>query len=60
MVVPKLKWLAAGIGGGLTFARQLVHVLDALPCGLGYLWPLWDRENRTFADMIMSTRVFKA
>ena len=48
------------IGGGLTFARQLVHVLDALPCGLGYLWPLWDRENRTFADMIMSTRVFKA
>ncbi|KQX74410.1 MULTISPECIES: RDD family protein [Aeromicrobium] len=48
------------IGGGLTFARQLVHVLDGLPCGLGYLWPLWDRENRTFADMIMSTRVFKA
>jgi uncharacterized RDD family membrane protein YckC len=48
------------IGGGLTFARQLVHVLDALPCLLGYLWPIWDRENRTFADMIMSTRVFKA
>jgi uncharacterized RDD family membrane protein YckC len=48
------------IGGGLTFARQLVHILDALPCGIGYLWPLWDAENRTWADMIMSTRVYKA
>ena len=48
------------IGGGLTFARQLVHILDGLPCLLGYLWPTWDRENRTFADMIMSTRVYKA
>lgn len=48
------------IGGGLTLARQLVHILDGLPCLLGYLWPTWDRENRTFADMIMSTRVFKA
>ena len=48
------------IGGGLTFARQLVHILDSLPCLLGYLWPLWDKENRTFADMIMSTRVYRA
>ena len=47
------------IGGGLTFARQIVHILDSLPCLLGYLWPTWDRENRTFADMIMSTRVYK-
>jgi uncharacterized RDD family membrane protein YckC len=48
------------IGGGLTFARQLVHIIDALPCGIGFLWPLWDGENRTWADMIMSTRVYKA
>lgn len=47
------------IGGGLTFARQLVHLLDGIPCLIGYLWPTWDRENRTFADMIMSTRVYK-
>jgi len=47
------------IGMGLTFARQLVHIVDALPCFIGYLWPLWDKENRTFADMIMSTRVYK-
>ncbi len=48
------------IGGGLTFARQLAHILDSIPCLLGYLWPLWDKENRTFADMIMSTRVYQA
>lgn len=48
------------VGGGLSFARQLVHIVDALPCGLGYLWPIWDREKRTFADMIVSTRVYRS
>ena len=47
------------IGMGLTFVRQLAHIVDAIPCLIGYLWPLWDKENRTFADMIMSTRVHK-
>jgi uncharacterized RDD family membrane protein YckC len=48
------------IGGGLTFARQLVHIIDALPCLIGYLWPIWDGQKRTFADMLMSTRVYRA
>ena len=47
------------IGMDLTFVRRLAHIVDAIPCLIGYLWPLWDRENRTFADMIMSTRVYK-
>lgn len=47
------------IGAGLTFVRQLAHVLDFLPCFLGYLWPVWDAEKRTFADMIMATRVHR-
>jgi len=47
------------IGAGLTFARQLAHVLDFLPCFLGYLWPLWDKEKRTFADMMVGTRVHR-
>ena len=47
------------IGAGLTFARQLAHILDGLPCFLGYLWPLWDAEKRTFADMIVGTRVHR-
>ncbi|KAA1395448.1 RDD family protein [Aeromicrobium ginsengisoli] len=48
------------IGAGMSFVRQIVHILDALPCGLGYLWPLWDSEKRTFADMILSTRVYQS
>lgn len=48
------------LGTGLSVGRYFVHVLDALPCYLGYLWPLWDAENRTFADMILNTRVYKA
>jgi uncharacterized RDD family membrane protein YckC len=61
--IMKLAMFGAGttnpVGPGLSFARQLVHILDAIPCYLGFLWPLWDKENRTFADMIMSTRVYK-
>jgi uncharacterized RDD family membrane protein YckC len=47
------------LGGGLTFARSLVHVVDAIPCFIGFLWPLWDKENRTFADMIMTSRAYR-
>ncbi|MEJ7635039.1 RDD family protein [Aeromicrobium sp.] len=47
------------LGMGMTFVRQLAHILDALPCYLGFLWPLWDKENRTFADMLLSSRSYK-
>lgn len=47
------------LGAGLTFARSLVHIVDAIPCFIGFLWPLWDKENRTFADMIMTSRSYK-
>jgi uncharacterized RDD family membrane protein YckC len=48
------------IGAGMSFLRQLVHVLDSLPCGIGYLWPLWDAKSQTFADKIMNTVVVNA
>jgi uncharacterized RDD family membrane protein YckC len=47
------------IGPGLTFVRALCHILDSLPCYLGYLWPLWDAKRQTFADKIMSTVVIE-
>ena len=47
------------LGTGLSIGRYFVHIIDAIPCYLGYLWPLWDAENRTFTDMILSTRVYK-
>lgn len=45
------------IGAGMNFVRQICHVLDALACYLGYLWPLWDAKRQTFADKIMHTVV---
>lgn len=42
------------IGFGMAFVRQLAHGLEF---GIGYLWPLWDDQNQTFADKICSTVV---
>jgi uncharacterized RDD family membrane protein YckC len=47
------------IGGGLSFVRQLAHILDGI-CYIGYLWPLWDSQKQTFADKIMGTYVIQA
>jgi uncharacterized RDD family membrane protein YckC len=47
------------IGAGKAFGRQLVKVVDALPCYLGYLWPLWDKEHQTFSDKLMGTYAIK-
>jgi uncharacterized RDD family membrane protein YckC len=45
------------IGGGMGIARQFVHVLDALPCYVGFLFPLWDAKRQTFADKVLNTVV---
>jgi uncharacterized RDD family membrane protein YckC len=47
------------LGGWLTFGRALLHVLDGLPCYIGYLWPLWDAKRQTFADKIVKSVVVR-
>ena len=47
------------IGGGLGIGRYLLHVVDGVPCYLGYLWPIWDAKRQTFADKILHTVVVK-
>jgi uncharacterized RDD family membrane protein YckC len=47
------------IGGGMAFVRELAHVLDGLPCYLGYLWPLWDDKRQTFSDKVCGTVVVR-
>lgn len=47
------------IGPGMTFVRGLAHILDALPFGIGFLWPLWDRKRQTFADKVCGTVVVR-
>jgi uncharacterized RDD family membrane protein YckC len=39
------------------FLRDLAHLLDAIPCFLGFLWPLWDHRRQTFADKLADTVV---
>lgn len=45
------------IGFGNAFLRQLCHVLDSMPCYIGFLAPLWDEKNQTWADKIMRSVV---
>lgn len=45
------------IGAGMSFVRQIAHLLDSLACYLGWLWPLWDSKRQTFADKILGTVV---
>jgi len=55
----KLVKISTGqpIGAGLSFVRQLAHIVDSLACYLGWLWPLWDSRRQTLADKMMGTVV---
>jgi uncharacterized RDD family membrane protein YckC len=48
------------VGGWFAIGRAFVHILDSIPCYIGYLWPLWDSKKQTFADKIMGTVVVNA
>lgn len=54
--VLRLRLVDEGSGQPLgfwrAFGRRVAHVLDALSCYLGFLWPLWDRQRQTFADKV--------
>jgi uncharacterized RDD family membrane protein YckC len=45
------------LGPLMTFVRGIVHIVDAIPCYVGFLWPLWDEKRQTFADKILKTIV---
>jgi uncharacterized RDD family membrane protein YckC len=47
------------VGPGKAALRDITHILDGLPCYLGYLWPLWDEKKQTFADKINNTYSIK-
>jgi uncharacterized RDD family membrane protein YckC len=48
------------VGFRRAVGRQIAHLLDGIPLGLGYLWPLWDEHRQTFADKVCSTLVVQA
>ena len=45
------------IGYGRSTLRYIGTFLSRLPCGLGYLWMLWDNEKQTWHDKIANTIV---
>ena len=47
-----------GVGGAIL--RDISHIVDGLPCYIGYLWPLWDDKSQTFADKIVGSVVVNA
>ncbi len=49
----------APVGTGRLLARDLAHLLDTAAVFLGWLWPLWDRRHRTFADLLLRTEVHR-
>ncbi len=46
-------------GAGRLLARDVAHLLDTAALFLGWLWPLWDRRHRTFADLLLRTEVHR-
>jgi uncharacterized RDD family membrane protein YckC len=45
---------------GQAVVREIAHLLDYIPCCVGFLWPAWDAKKQTFADKIMGTVVVKS
>lgn len=47
------------MGGGLGVGRYFLRAIIGGICFLEYLWPLWDADNQTLTDKILSTVVVK-
>ena len=47
------------IGYGRGIGRYFARIISAIPCGLGYLWMLWDGRKQTWHDKIVGTLVVK-
>ncbi|CAJ1586508.1 RDD family protein [[Mycobacterium] wendilense] len=45
------------VGPWRLLARDAAHLIDTAALLLGWFWPLWDRRNRTVADMVARTEV---
>ena len=49
----------AELGWGAAILRYVCRILSAIPCGLGYLWMLWDRRRQTWQDKLGETLVVR-
>jgi uncharacterized RDD family membrane protein YckC len=47
------------IGAGMAFVRDIAHLVDAVVCYVGFLFPLWDSKRQTIADKFLHTVVVR-
>lgn len=47
------------LGLGLSAARQAMAIVSGAVILVGYLWAAWDREKRTWHDLVAGSRVFR-
>ena len=43
----------------MAFVRDIAHIVDAIICYVGFLFPLWDGKKQTLADKMVHTVVLK-
>jgi uncharacterized RDD family membrane protein YckC len=48
------------ISQGKAIGRFFARYISAIPCYLGFLWALWDKDKQTFHDKICGTVVVKS
>ena len=47
-------------GAGRAIARQFAYAISAIPCYIGFLFPLWDKQKQALHDKVLSTVVIRA
>jgi uncharacterized RDD family membrane protein YckC len=47
------------IGFGRALGRHFGSWISLIPCGLGYLWMLWDSDKQTWHDKMVSSNVVR-
>ncbi len=59
MLIMKLRLidLSTGLAPKRAFWRGVLGVLSALPAGLGYIWAVWEKDHRTWHDLLTDTQV---
>ena len=59
MLIMKLRLidLSTGLAPKRAFWRGVLGVLSALPAGLGYVWAVWEKDHRTWHDLLTDTQV---
>jgi uncharacterized RDD family membrane protein YckC len=50
---------AGTVSTGRAIGRYFARYVSALPCLLGYFWPIWDAKSQAFHDKLATTIVVK-